>query len=292
MRRGSRRSFSGLLITVALHGVIFWTVKAAHSRPQEPIIVQRDFVQAEMVKLGKPRDKFWLPKVHTAPPPPPPDAIKLADDPNAKPAPGRGAEDRGPEDVEGRPTGARARARSWARWPSPRNRTKGALNGSKIGDIRSARSAISTTRQVMGAITAELQPAGRDERPTRFAQPPEIRFRIASDGTLSDVKLIEVVRQSAGRRCLRQRRAADAQGPAASAGVEGHGPTPSPARSNRSASVLSRKSCASRDRTIRLRRSRSRQSILTRGAGAPRVRRRRPSTKTCRAKVFGIDRAA
>ena len=52
MRRGSRRSFSGLLITVALHGVIFWTVKTAHSRPQEPLIVQRDFVQAEMVKLG------------------------------------------------------------------------------------------------------------------------------------------------------------------------------------------------------------------------------------------------
>ena len=63
MRRGSRRSFSGLLITIALHGGIFWVVKTAHSQPQEPLIVPRDFVQAEMVKLGKPRDKFWLPRV-------------------------------------------------------------------------------------------------------------------------------------------------------------------------------------------------------------------------------------
>ena len=69
MRRGSRRSFSGLLITAALHGAVFLAVKAAHSQPQGPIIVPRDFVQAEMVKLGKPRDKFWLPKVKTSPPP-------------------------------------------------------------------------------------------------------------------------------------------------------------------------------------------------------------------------------
>jgi len=87
IRRGSRRNFSGLLITIALHGVIFYAVKTAHSHPEEPLIVPHDFVQAEMVKLGKPRDKFWLPKVHAAPPPPPPDAIKLSNDPNAKAAP-------------------------------------------------------------------------------------------------------------------------------------------------------------------------------------------------------------
>ena len=68
MRRGSRRSFSGLLITIALHGVIFMTVAAAHNKPQEPVIVQREFVQAEMVKLGKKRDKFWLPKKYQPPP--------------------------------------------------------------------------------------------------------------------------------------------------------------------------------------------------------------------------------
>jgi hypothetical protein len=112
IRRGSRRSFSGLLITVALHGVAFYAVKSAHSHPQEPLIVPRDFVQAEMVKLGKPRDKFWLPKVHAAPPPPPPDAIKLSNDPNAKAAPVEAPkiEDPKTSDIEGSPARARARA--------------------------------------------------------------------------------------------------------------------------------------------------------------------------------------
>ena len=38
IRRGSRRSFAGLLITLALHGVIVLAVKAAHSKSAEPLI--------------------------------------------------------------------------------------------------------------------------------------------------------------------------------------------------------------------------------------------------------------
>ena len=87
MRRGSRRSFSGLLITVALHAGILWAVKTAHSHPQEPLIGPRDFVKAEMVKLGKPREKFWLPKKEVPPPPPPPDAMKISKNPDAGAAP-------------------------------------------------------------------------------------------------------------------------------------------------------------------------------------------------------------
>ena len=138
MRRGSRRSFSGLLITVALHGGIFWAVKTAHSQPQEPLIVPRDFVQAEMVKLGKPRDKFWLPQgPRSRRPPPPPDAIKLSDDPNAQGRAGRGAEARGSEDLEGA-CGARSSARrSSSALAVPDEPDEGALNGSKTGHVRS-----------------------------------------------------------------------------------------------------------------------------------------------------------
>jgi TonB family protein len=186
MRRGSRRSFSGLLITAALHGVIFMTVAMAHNRPQEAVIVPRDFVQAEMVKLGKPRDKFWLPKIHQPPPPPPPDAIKLADDPNAKPAPVEAPKIEDPK-TSREVKNALARAAKLGALAVPEEPDEGALDGSKTG----------TSNQAIGdpyiaAIKGLLLqnynlPAGMnaDQIPT----PPEIRFRIGTDGSLSAIKL-------------------------------------------------------------------------------------------------------
>ena len=77
-----------LLVTLALHLGILGAVKIAHSKGDEPLVVPRDFVVARMVKLGKPREKFWLPRI-TQPPRPkaPPAVIKLSDDPNAAKAP-------------------------------------------------------------------------------------------------------------------------------------------------------------------------------------------------------------
>src|SRR4051794_25388806 len=88
IRRASGRGFWGLVITLALHAGLLAAIAGAHNKEQPPLIVNRDFVVAEMIKLGKPRDKFWLPRI-TQPPKPtaPPDAIKVAEDPNAKPAP-------------------------------------------------------------------------------------------------------------------------------------------------------------------------------------------------------------
>jgi len=186
MRRGSRRSFSGLLITVALHGVIFMTVAAAHNRPQEPVIVQRDFVQAEMVKLGKPRDKFWLPKKYQPPPPPPPDAIKLADDPNAKPAPVEAPKLEDPKTSK-EVKNALARAAKLGALAVPDEPDEGAITGTKTG----------TSNQAIGdPYIAEIKglllqnynlPAGMNA--DQIPSPPEIRFRIGADGTLSAIKL-------------------------------------------------------------------------------------------------------
>jgi hypothetical protein len=63
--------------------------------------VQRDFVQAEMVKLGKPRDKFWLPKAHRARPRRRPTRSSLRQ-PERQTGARRGAQGRRPEDVEER----------------------------------------------------------------------------------------------------------------------------------------------------------------------------------------------
>ena len=187
IRRGSRRNFAGLLITLALHGGIFLAVARAHSQAEAPLIVEHDFVRAEMVKLGKPRDKFWLPRITQPPPPAPPGRIKLADDPNAKPAPPEAPK---PEDPKISKDLKRAleRARKLEALAAPEEPDEGALDGSKLG----------TSNQALGdqyladdhrAAAAELQPARPGMAPDQIATPPEIKFTIGADGALSNIKL-------------------------------------------------------------------------------------------------------
>ncbi len=186
IRRGSRRSFAGLLITIALHGVIALAVKAAHSTPQGPIIVQRDFVQAEMVKLGKPREKFWLPRITQPPPPPPPDALKIADDPNAKAAPVEAPKLEDPKtskDVKR----ALERAAKLGALAVPEEPLEGEATGSKLGTSNRQvgdpydSAVIETVRQNYNL------PAGMS--PDQIPDPPEVQFRVTADGTITKVKL-------------------------------------------------------------------------------------------------------
>jgi TonB family protein len=97
-RRVSSRNLAGIVITLLLHVAIFGVVARAHSRGDVPLEVPRDFVVARMVKLGKPREKFWLPRI-TQPPRPkaPPATIKVADDPNAPKAPTEAPRPENPE---------------------------------------------------------------------------------------------------------------------------------------------------------------------------------------------------
>ena len=93
----------------------------------------RDFVQAEMVKLGKPRDKFWLPRITQPPPPPPPDAIKLADDPERqgrRPSRRRSPRTRRPRR---RCKNALERATKLGALAVPEDPEKATLTGSKLG---------------------------------------------------------------------------------------------------------------------------------------------------------------
>jgi protein TonB len=184
-RRGSRRNFSGLLITVALHAGILVAVAKAHNQPQPPMIVEHDFVRAEMVKLGKPRDKFWLPRI-TQPPPPPPSAIKLSDDPNAKAAPPEAPK---PEDPKISKDLKRAleRARKLEALAVPDEPDEGALNGSNLGTSNRA-VGDQYIAQVLGLVHQNYNlPAGLS--PDQIATPPEVRFQIGADGTLSGIKL-------------------------------------------------------------------------------------------------------
>jgi len=189
MRRGSRRSFSGLLITAVLHGGIFWAVKTAHSQPQEPLIMRRDFVQAEMVKLGKPRDKFWLPKVHTPPPPPPPDAIKLSQNPDAKAAPVEAPKIEDPKtskDVRK----ALERAAKLGQLAIPdQPDDEGDLKGSARGTSDHATGDPYDALVVSAVRQNYTLPAGLT--PDQIPEPPEIQFRVSATGAIGGVKLLK-----------------------------------------------------------------------------------------------------
>jgi outer membrane biosynthesis protein TonB len=187
-RRASRRNFMGLVITVALHGGILLAVAAAHSQSEAPLIVPRDFVVAEMVKLGKPRDKFWLPRL-TQPPRPtaPPDALKLAEDPNAKPAPKDAPR---PEDPAVSKDLRRAleRARKLEALAVPEE-DEGSATGSRLGASNQA-VGDQYLAQVLGLLRENYNlPAGI--APEQISKPPIIGLKIAADGTLSGIRLLE-----------------------------------------------------------------------------------------------------
>ena len=189
VRRGRRGNSVGILVTLALHGGVLAAVAVAHGKEQPPLIVEHDFVEAELVKLGKPRDKFWLPRITQPPPPkPPPDTVKVTEDPNAKAAPKEAPK---PEDKDLKHSLREAldRARKLAQLAEPEDPDEGSLTGSALGTSNHA-----VGDQYLASIKGLLLqnynlPAGM--APDSFKNPPEILFHFGDDGTILDVKLMK-----------------------------------------------------------------------------------------------------
>ena len=83
--RGS--SFGGVAATLLIHVSLIALIYFAHIKAPPPIEAPRDIMVTQLVALGKPRDKFWLPRIVQPPrPKAPAPTLNLTDDPNAKPA--------------------------------------------------------------------------------------------------------------------------------------------------------------------------------------------------------------
>jgi TonB family protein len=74
--------FATLLIHASLGALIYF----AHVKSPPPLEMPRDVIVTKLVALGKPREKFWLPRI-VQPPKPKTPALKLTDDANAEPTP-------------------------------------------------------------------------------------------------------------------------------------------------------------------------------------------------------------
>jgi TonB family protein len=187
IRRGSRRNFAGILFTVALHGGVLLAVAAAHNKPEPPLIMPHDFVRAELVKLGKPRDPFWLPRI-TQPPRPtaPPDQLKLSEDPDAKAAPKEAPRPEDPK-ISKELKNALDRAKKLEALAVPDEPDEGSLTGSKLG-LSNHAVGDQYLAQIKGMLTQTFKtPAGI--APGTVAHPPEIQFHIGAGGAVIDIKL-------------------------------------------------------------------------------------------------------
>jgi TonB family protein len=79
--RGS--SWGGITATVLVHISLLAMIYFGHVKASLPIEAPRDMMVTRLVSLGKPRDKFWLPRiVHPPRPQAPPRVLKLTHNPN------------------------------------------------------------------------------------------------------------------------------------------------------------------------------------------------------------------
>jgi TonB family protein len=190
-RRAPRRNIAGLLITLVLHGAILGAVKMAHSKGEEPLEVPRDFVVAKMVKLGKPREKFWLPRI-TQPPRPkaPPSTIKVAEDPNAPKAPVEAPRPDNPE-ISKDLRRALDRARKLEQL-IPTEPEEGQLTGSAAGTATEASAGDAYATAIFDAIRKNwTTPTGlvTDAQLARLTT--TIKIRVGDDGTILENKMLK-----------------------------------------------------------------------------------------------------
>jgi colicin import membrane protein len=189
-RRASRRNFSGLLLTLALHAAILGAVAYAHNEGTVPVEVPRDFVVAKLVKLGKPREKFWLPRI-TEPPPPqaPPPVLKVADDPNAAKAPPEAPRPENPK-INKDLKRALDRARKLTSLADAEPE-EGQLSGSAQGTATEASAGDAYATSIFEAIRRNWSaPSGLVSDAELARLTSEIRIRVGADGSITDSKLI------------------------------------------------------------------------------------------------------
>jgi TonB family protein len=177
----------GVLMTVAVHAGLAYLVYAAQVRKTAPAPVVRDVMVTRLVHIGKPREKFLLPRIVEPPPPKaPPPVIKVADDPNAAPTKKEPPRPRDPEPSKAANRAldrARALARNVVEEPP-----EGSLTGSDRGTSTSASEGDAYATMLSEAIKRNWTvPAGLTigdvanlETEVKISVSPEGRIRDAS----------------------------------------------------------------------------------------------------------------
>jgi TonB family protein len=172
----------GVILTAALHVALAALVYFGHVRAPAPPPAVRDLMVTKLVHLGKPRDKFYLPRIQEPPPPKAPEpTIKVAENPNAAPA--KKEPPRPPDPQPSKQLNrALERARAFAR--NAEEQTEGLATGSASGTATEASVGDEYATAVSEAVKKNWSvPAGLTIGEVINFE-VEIRVSIAEDGTI------------------------------------------------------------------------------------------------------------
>jgi TonB family protein len=189
--RGS--SFGGIAATVLIHVSLIALIYFAHVKSPPPMEAPRDMIVTQLVSLGKPRDKFWLPRIVQPPrPKAPAPTLNLTDDPNAAPAVKEAPK---VDDADISKDMRRALKRAQMLAQATEEPAEGSLTGSPEGRSTQGVSGDAWATLVNNTIrNAWVTPVGliTDSELQRLVA--KVRISISEDGTLSN----PAVQQSSG----------------------------------------------------------------------------------------------
>ena len=81
---GRGTSIGGFFATLLIHASLGALIYFAHVKSPPPIETPRDLIVTQLISFGKPREKFWLPRIVQPPKPKAPaPTLNLTNDPNA-----------------------------------------------------------------------------------------------------------------------------------------------------------------------------------------------------------------
>jgi TonB family protein len=177
---------AGILVTLAIHGVLAMLVYQSQRRsPARPEAV-RDFIVTRTVVLGKKREKFWLPRIVQPPKPKVPEpVIKLTENPEAPAVPPPPKEAPKPQDKEISRDLRRALDRARRLAAAAEEEPEGSPLGSVQGTSSEAVAGDEYWSQVHDAIHRNWSvPAGLLNDAQLAGLLSEVRVQIESDGSI------------------------------------------------------------------------------------------------------------
>ncbi len=184
-----RGTVGGVFITLLIHGGLVALVYTSHGRGAPREEGARDLVVTQLVQLGKPREKFWLPRITEPPRPKAPEAaIKVTDNPTAPPAPKEAPR---PKEAEVSKNLQRALQRAKALSAAvPEESTEGELTGSPLGTATQAQEGDAYATALYEAFRRNwTAPTGLVSEAELAGLSAEVRIKIAADGTISGVQI-------------------------------------------------------------------------------------------------------
>jgi TonB family protein len=191
---GRGTSFGGIFATFLIHAALAAAIYFGHVKSPPPIEVPRDLIVTKLVSLGKPREKFWLPRIVQPPrPKAPAPTLNLTDDANAAPTP-KEAPKLDDADISKDMRRALRRAQLLAQ-ALPEEPAEGSLTGSAEGTSTEGSQGDAWATAVHNIVrNAWVTPVGLITDAELRGLVAKVKISLSEDGTLSN----PVVQKSSG----------------------------------------------------------------------------------------------